>query len=57
MPLSEVQSAVTKDPSRFKVVVAGRRWGKSYLSMHEMAKAARFPGAKVFYGMTLKKNL
>tara|TARA_R110000751_G_scaffold34896_2_gene86279 strand:+ start:380 stop:1612 length:1233 start_codon:yes stop_codon:yes gene_type:complete len=49
MPLSEVQSAVTKDPSRFKVVVAGRRWGKSYLSMHEMAKAARFPNSKVFY--------
>tara|TARA_R110002126_G_scaffold195815_1_gene343628 strand:+ start:50 stop:1285 length:1236 start_codon:yes stop_codon:yes gene_type:complete len=49
MPLSLVQEEVSKDDARFKVVVAGRRWGKSYLSMHEMAKAARHPGAKVFY--------
>ena len=49
MPLSEVQQIVSDDPNRFKVVVAGRRWGKSWLSMHEMAKAARFPNSKVFY--------
>lgn len=49
MPLSEVQKTVSDDPSRFKVVVAGRRWGKSWLSMHEMAKHARFPGKKIFY--------
>ena len=49
MPLSEVQKAVSDDPSRFKVVVAGRRWGKSWLSMHEMAKYARFPNSKIFY--------
>ena len=49
MPLSEVQKEVADDPNRFKVVVAGRRWGKTYLCMHEMAKAARHPGAKVFY--------
>ena len=49
MPLSDVQIEVSNDPSRFKVVVAGRRWGKTYLCMHEMAKAARHPGAKVFY--------
>ncbi len=49
MPLSEVQKEVAQDPSRFKVVVAGRRWGKSFLAMHEIAKAARHPGAKVYY--------
>jgi hypothetical protein len=49
MPLSDVQQEVSNNPSRFKVVVAGRRWGKSWLSMHEMAKHARFPNSKIFY--------
>ena len=49
MPLSEVQQTISNDTSRFKVVVAGRRWGKTYLCMHEMAKAARHPNSKVFY--------
>lgn len=49
MPLSDVQKQVSDDVSRFKVVVAGRRWGKSWLSMHEMAKYARFPNSKIFY--------
>ena len=49
MPLSDVQKEVSNNPSRFKVVVAGRRWGKSWLSMHEMAKHARFPNSKIFY--------
>ena len=49
MPLSEVQQEVSNNDSRFKVVVAGRRWGKSWLSMHEMAKYARFPNSKIFY--------
>ena len=49
MPLSEVQQTISNDTSRFKVVVAGRRFGKTYLCMHEMAKAARHPNAKVFY--------
>ena len=48
MPLSQVQIEVSSDPSRFKVVVAGRRWGKSFLAMHEIAKHARFPGSHVF---------
>jgi len=49
MPLSAVQQDVSNNASRFKVVVAGRRWGKSWLSMHEMAKYARFPNSKIFY--------
>ena len=48
MPLSKVQKQVSDDTTRFKVVVAGRRWGKSFLAMHEIAKAARFPNSKVF---------
>ena len=49
MPLSKVQKIVSDDTSRFKVVVAGRRWGKSHLSMNEMAKFARYPNKKIFY--------
>jgi len=49
VPLSEVQQTVSDNPNRWKVVVAGRRWGKSWLSMHEMAKHARYPNSKIFY--------
>ena len=49
MPLSDVQKIVSDNPARFKVVVAGRRWGKSYLSMSQMAKFARHPNRKIFY--------
>lgn len=48
MPLSEVQKEVSDDVNRFKVVVAGRRWGKSFLAMHEIAKHARFPNSNIF---------
>ena len=49
MPLSEIQRTISNDPNRFKVCVMGRRAGKTFLSMHEIAKHARFPGSKVFY--------
>ena len=49
MPLTTPQQLVSDDPTRFRVVVAGRRWGKSYLSINEMAKFARFPNRKIWY--------
>jgi hypothetical protein len=49
MPLSLVQQEVSEDSNRFKVVVAGRRFGKTFLCMHEMAKYARMPNKKIFY--------
>ena len=49
MPLTPNQQMVADDPSRFKVVCAGRRWGKSFLSVREMCKAASQPGKKVYY--------
>ena len=49
MPLSIVQKEVSDSTARFKVVVAGRRWGKTFLSMSEIAKHARFPNKRVFY--------
>ncbi len=40
-PLSMPQYRIWKDPARFRVVVAGRRFGKTYLDVHEMIRAAR----------------
>ena len=49
MPLTEAQQTIFDDPARFRIVTAGRRFGKSFLSIWEMARAARFPNRKVFY--------
>lgn len=38
---SEAQWRVWTDPARFRVVVAGRRFGKTYLVVHELYRAAR----------------
>lgn len=49
MPLSKPQRAIVEDPSRFRVVIAGRRFGKSHLALRELARFARFPDQKVWY--------
>ena len=49
MKLSEPQRDIANDDSRFKVVVAGRRFGKSYLSMREICYRAREPAREIFY--------
>ena len=49
MPLSKPQKQIFDDTSRFRVVSAGRRFGKSFLSIWEMARAARFPNQKIMY--------
>ena len=49
MALSTAQQTIANDDSRFRVVVAGRRFGKTYLSVREMAKFGRFPKRKVVY--------
>lgn len=49
MPLSKSQKQIFDDTSRFRVVSAGRRFGKSFLSIWEMARAARFPNQKIMY--------
>ena len=48
MPLNPGQLAVTSDTARFRVVIAGRRWGKTYLAIREVAKVARYPNKRVF---------
>lgn len=50
MNLTKPQSRIFNDTSRFRVVVAGRRFGKTFLSTAElMRKAATIPDANVWY--------
>lgn len=49
MPLSETQKIVAKDPHRFKVVVAGRRWGKTTLAIRSICEVAKDPNKDVYY--------
>jgi len=49
MPLSSAQDTVANDPTRFRVVVAGRRFGKTHLSIRELCKHAKEPGREVWY--------
>ena len=49
MPLSLAQDQVAKDPTRFRVVVAGRRFGKTHLAIRELAFHAKEPNKEVWY--------
>lgn len=49
MKLSKPQQTVSTDQSRFRVCVAGRRFGKSYLAINELAKFARYPNQRCLY--------
>jgi phage terminase large subunit len=49
MPLNPGQSLVSRDRTRFKVIVAGRRWGKTFLAIRELARVASQPDCRVFY--------
>lgn len=49
MPLSLPQQTIILAPQRFKVVLAGRRFGKTYLSIRELCKHARLPDRTVWY--------
>lgn len=49
MSLTTPQQTIFDDESRFKCISAGRRFGKTYLSMYEIARAARYPDQRIFY--------
>lgn len=49
MPLSLAQKTVADDQTRFRVVVAGRRFGKTHLSIRELCYHAKDPGKDVWY--------
>jgi len=49
MKLATWQRTVANDPARFKVVVAGRRAGKTFLAMRELCFRAKEPNQEIFY--------
>jgi len=49
MPLTKNQAVVAYSDKRFKVIVAGRRWGKSASCLRAIAEVARHPNKKVMY--------
>ena len=36
LSVTKAQLNIIKDPARFKVIVAGRRWGKTHLSLFDL---------------------
>lgn len=48
MKLSKPQRTISDCSARFRVAVCGRRFGKSFLAMNEVAKVARFPNKKIY---------
>ena len=49
MPLTKPQQEVISCENRFRVLISGRRFGKTFLAINELAKFARFPNQKVWY--------
>ena len=49
MPLTTPQKTIFDDTARFRCVSAGRRFGKSFLSIWEIAKFARYPNRRIIY--------
>ena len=49
MALSAAQQKVVEAPQRFKVIVAGRRFGKTFLSINRLCYEARLPDRTVWY--------
>jgi hypothetical protein len=47
MKLTAPQQQISDSKARFRVASCGRRFGKSYLAMNEMAKFARFPNQRI----------
>lgn len=48
MPLSEPQKTIVKNNKRFKVVIAGRRFGKTTLAIRELCYHAKEPDVNVW---------
>jgi hypothetical protein len=49
MPLSKPQQTIADSPVRFRTVIAGRRFGKTHLSIRELCYHARDPDKEVWY--------
>ena len=49
MPLTKPQTEVIKEKSRFRVLITGRRFGKTFIAINELAKFASKSNQKVWY--------
>jgi len=49
VPLSKPQKQVLECDKRFRVLITGRRFGKTFLAVTELAKFSRYPKKKVWY--------
>jgi len=49
MPLSKPQRQVLDCNKRFRVLITGRRFGKTFLAVTELAKFSRYPKKKCWY--------
>src|SRR3954466_3807744 len=49
MPLSDPQKAIVSSTARWRVAACGRRFGKSFLGIRELARLAAKPKQKVWY--------
>ena len=49
MALTKPQTEVIYDKSRFRVLITGRRFGKTFLAINELAKFASKPNQRVWY--------
>jgi hypothetical protein len=49
MKLSAPQDTIAQDEHRFKVVIAGRRFGKTHLAIRQLCYEARIPNKEVWY--------
>jgi hypothetical protein len=49
VPLSKPQKQILQCDKRFRVLITGRRFGKTFLCVQEIAKFARYPKKKVWY--------
>ena len=49
MPLTEPQKEVINNKSRFRVLITGRRFGKTFLAINELAKFASQSQKKIWY--------
>jgi len=49
MSLSVPQKEVINNKKRFRVLISGRRFGKTFVAINELARFARYPNKKVWY--------
>ena len=49
MPLTKPQQEVINSKARFRVLISGRRFGKTFVAINELARFARYPNKKCWY--------